>query len=301
MNREELNTKWEQLTYHSKDHFKYATLLQLHALQFIAIAGRYLAKPQKNENHIAMQWYLSKKMLVGTWIDAKQYPIKIGIRLDNLKLKILNPSFTEIDSLYLQGHTKGEAFDWLNEKMKMLKAEMGRMKMELNYPLPYHETEDGEPFEIRNKDEMVELTKLRTNTHLVLKQISTLFQNVSPIQVWPHNFNTYFTIPIEEDGADKLLKYINVGLAIPDEFFDRYYFFVSHCDKDELADYDKLKKLEGDGLWTTRDRVIAILPINKFYCDKTKEDQVKRILSFLISALNNTLDILVCPEMKIPN
>jgi len=298
MNIEELNIRWELLTYQSKDHFKSASLLQHHAIQFIALAGRYLAVKKDNGENISMEWYLNKKMLVGTWIDAKKFPLKIGLRLEDLLLMILDPSFTEFASLNIQGRTKEEVFDWLNDKLKELKVEMGAMKMEIFYDLPHHETDDGAPFEIRNKDEMMELVKLRTNTDIVLRYFSQFFNGITPIRIWPHNFDTHITIPVEYEDTGNLLKYVNMGLAVPNTFSDRHYFFVSHWDKNESADYDKIKKLEGEGHWTTRNQVIAILPVNRVNCDKTKESQLNRVVSFYKSALNNTFDILSCPEKK---
>jgi hypothetical protein len=300
MNIRDLNSNWEYLCYQSRDHFKSSSLLQHHAIQFIAIAGRYLA-PQKNDgSNLGMHYYLKKKMLVGTWIDAKKFPIKVGIRLTDLYLMIMNPSFSEIASLNLQGHTKEEIFDWLNDKALELGAEMGSLKPELHYQIPEHPTENGAPFEIENKEEMLTLTQIRSNADMALLYFSRYFVNKTPNVTWPDSFKSSYTIPIELDDENKIRKYINIGLSPPDLFVDHYYFYVSHWDPDDIADYDKISRLEGDGYWVTRDRAVAVLPLQRFFMDKSKEEQVNRVVLFFQSALNNTFEILTHPELKVP-
>jgi hypothetical protein len=299
MDLRELIKKWELISYQSKDHFKSTTLLQHHAIQFIAMAGRYLSSPRHNEKNLSMEWYLNKKMLIGSWIDAKKFPFKIGIRTQDLYLVILDPSFSEITGINLQGKTKAEVFDWLNKKMHEFKVELGNIKMELYYQLPAHETDDGRPFEIKDKQEMIELSKIMTNTFLMLQYFTHLFDDSIAISVWPEDFNFRFTIPVEYNNSGKMSKYVHVGLAVPDSFYDHHYFYVSHRDESGSSDYEKIRELDGDGQWVTKNNPIAILPLNMFFSDKSKEDQVQRLYNFYSSALNNTFDILVSPELKI--
>ncbi len=301
MNVKDLNTQWELLCYQSMDHLKSHSLLLIHAVQFIAIAGRYLIPLRRDDSHMLLRWHMSSNMFAGNWIDAKKWPVKIGLKLPELVLTFLHPPSSEITSITMQGKTKEEIFEWMDERLHELEVELGPMKMELYYNLPDHETEHGIPFEIKNKEELIEIAKLRTDTELILRYFSSHFNSCKAHLINPYNLETSYKIPVERDDKGELKKYVVMGLAAPDSFLDHYYFYVKHYDRDEMVDFEKLQSLNGGGYWTIKDSILAVLPLFKLIEENTKEGQINQLVSFYKSALNATFEILVNAHLKLPD
>jgi len=298
MNKQYIKDNWEFFSLQSKDHFKSATLLQHHAIQFIAMAGRYLISQKPDDSNTNMKWYLNKKMVVGDWINSRQFPLKLGIRLEDLILFIFDPSFHDIAHFYLQGKTKPDIFQWFKLTLRELDVEnIDALQMDMHYSIPPHKTDDEAPFEIENKDEMKTLSVLRSNAELVLDELSRQFDHPSKVKIWPHHFDTGCVVPVENTGGE-IRKSIGLGLAVPDENVDYYYFYVNHWSADDNLDYTQIRELEGGGHWITSSWIGAVLPINEFYTDTNTDAQVNRVHSFFTSAINNTLDILLTTNIQ---
>lgn len=299
MDLTKVKNNWSFLSLRSKDHFKSATLLQHHAVQFIAMAGRYLIPQKKDDSNTQMKWYLDKKMVTGEWIDSYTYPLKLGIQLSDLILMLLDPTYTDIAHCNMQGRTKSEIFDWLKDKLDQMKVETLPLKMDLHYSIPFHKTEEGASFGVENHSEMLELTNLRNNAELVMQTFAMQFENASPVRIWPHHFDTSFTVPVKWDEKGQWVKTLTMGLAKPDEWIDYYYFYVNHWSADSSIDYNTITTLKGNGHWFTGDWIGAVLPLNELYQDSNTQEQVNRVCNFLHSAVNNTFDLLLASEMKL--
>jgi hypothetical protein len=297
MNFHYLKSSWEYLSLQSKDHFKSSTLLQHHAVQFIAMAGRYLVPQKSDDSNVSMKWNSKKRMLVGQWIDTRTSPVKLGLRLEDLMLFIFDPSYTEIDRFTIQGKTKPEVFEWLEKKMIELGQRMGPLEMDMHYSIPPHNTDDDYPFEIENKDEMRETTFIREDADLILNELAQEFEGSSKIRVWPHHFDTGCLIPVEYKGKN-LSKTLGIGLSVPDLNVDYYYFYVNHWSLNNDIDYFQAKDIDAGGHWITNNWIGAVLSLSELHKDKDKESQVDRVYSFFYSAINNTLDLLLANEMK---
>ena len=299
MDLRKVKNNWNFLSLRSKDHFKSATLLQLHAVQFIAMAGRFLIPPKKDDSNTRMKWHLDKKMISGGWIDSGTIPLKIGIQLSDLIIMLLDPTHTDVACFNMQGSTKPEIFYWLKDKLDHMKVETSPLKMDLHYTVPYHITDEGAAFAVENRPEMLELTNLRNNAELIMQLFAFPFDNAPRVHVCPHYFETSCFLPVKwgEDGS--LSKSLSMGLAIPDEWIDYYYFYVNHWSADSSVDYDAITTLKGNGHWFTGDWIGAVLPLNELYRDSNTHEQVNRVCDFFHSAINNTLDLLLASELKL--
>jgi hypothetical protein len=297
MNFHYLKNNWEYLSLQSKDHFKSSTLLQHHAVQFIAMAGRYLVPQKKDDGNTSMKWHPNKRMLMGQWIDTDVSPVKLGIRIDDLTLFIFDTSYSEIDRCSLQGNTKAEVFEWLRKRMIDLGQHQGPLEMDMHYSIKPHKTDDGYPFEIENKAELQEISSIRMDADLLIHELARQFERPSKIRIWPHHFDTNCVIPVENRG-DHLTKTIAIGLGVPDVNVDYYYFYVTHWTSDDDIDYFQANNIDAGGHWITNSWIGAVLSLSELHKDKDKESQVDRAYSFFYSAINNTLELLKSDSLK---
>lgn len=291
---------WTLISLKSKDHFKSSVLIQHHAIQFIAMGSLSFHSRLRKDNGNIMKWNFHKRMIVSEWNDAELFPFKLAIRLDNLEIFMIRPPFVIIEKINMQGKTKEEIFDWLTAQIVKAGIKEGRLSMDLSYNIPPHSTDDGFPFEVQNKNEMEALTSFRNNSDIVLHYLSNFFDNCTPVTISPVTFNSVFTINLAPSGNGEYLKAINIGFAVPDDLIDHCYFYATPVNSIQQGiSYDNINPLHGDGQWLINDRLIAVLPMNRFYRDNTKEKQIYRVLSFYLSAINNFLDIMIVPEQKL--
>ncbi|MFP4448556.1 MAG: hypothetical protein ACLFPH_07455 [Bacteroidales bacterium] len=295
-----LQQDWNLISLKSKDHFKASNLLQHHAIQFIAMGSLSYHSMLKSDDGNIMKWDFYKRMIVGKWIDAELYPFKLAIRLDNLELLMVKPPFTITEKINMQGKTKEEIFDWLNEQIDKVGIKEGNLSMDLSYNIPHHKTDDGFPFEIQNKNEMEALASFRNNSEIILHYLSNFFDNCTSVGISPVTFNSSFIVNLTPGGDDNSLKAIDIGFAAPDDLIDHYYFYATPVNsiQNEIS-YDNIHQLNGDGQWLINDSLVAALPLDRFYRDNKKEKQIYRVLSFYLTAINNFLDILIVPEHKL--
>ncbi|MFO8236128.1 MAG: hypothetical protein R6U04_12075 [Bacteroidales bacterium] len=295
-----LHRNWKLIKLRSKDHFKASVLIQHHALQFLAMAEKHLSARKKNNDDILLHWSLAKNMVVGGWLEAEQFPFRVGLSLDSLEIMLLKPPSVQVAKLNMQGKTKEEVFEWLDNQLYKIGVKYGRLSMDLLYSIPYHKTEEGIPFEIYSKDEMIELSSVRNNSELIFRYLYTFVDGCKPISISPVTFNSTSVIPLELSNNKKPEHLVNIGFAMPDSLIDHCYFYATLLNNHtQDISYEDIQQLNGEGYWIITDHLSAILPLYKFYADNQKAKQIYRVLSFYVSALNNIFDMLLVPEYRL--
>ena len=131
----------------------------------------------------------------------------------------------------------------------------------------------------------------------MIRFFSDLLNNESRVKIRPQFFDSESFLSNNEDGD--ISKSIRIGLAIPDQLVNNYYFYVTPLNGANKIDQSLIKKPAGGGYWINDNEHKAVLPLDQLYKDKNGNAQVNRVFIFFKSAVNNSADILKAPYLKI--
>ncbi|MBO0322667.1 hypothetical protein J0X14_10195 [Muricauda sp. CAU 1633] len=192
-------------------------LQQFHlASQYLAMAGKSFLEHLEDDSHTNMGFSTTEKSLL-TWpLDDSGTQLGLNYTTFALDWKSGNPQ-----SFSLEGKTHQEVLDWLHSMAQGTNFSKP-YEYQLHYGLPYA-MDELKTYYWHSKDEVEELVRLRTLAQNVL---STFLQEEaleSEIRVWPHHFDTGAFAHLH-DGSGKS---IGLGLAIPDNMVDDFYFYIS--------------------------------------------------------------------------
>ncbi|MEL7118960.1 MAG: hypothetical protein AAFO07_05950, partial [Bacteroidota bacterium] len=123
----------------------------------------------------------------------------------------------------------------------------------------------------------------------LLKLLVDSFDDATDVRIWPHHFDSGSLIITAKDDQDQFLSFIGIGLAIPDQLIDEYYFYVSFSSKEIEIDLTNLPPLQY-GRWGKPDFPGAILEISSLLQFQKAEEQMEASLLFFNEAINVGLD-----------
>lgn len=186
------------------------------ASQYLAMAGKSFLEHLEDDSHTNMGFSIEAKSLL-TWpLDDSGTQLGLNYTTFALDWKSHNSQ-----SLSLEGKTHQEVLDWL-KSMAQGTDFTKPYKYELHYGLPYA-MDDSKTFHRSSKPETEELIRLRTLAQNVLSTFLSEQNLKSEIRVWPHHFDTGAFVHLH-DGSGKS---IGLGLAIPDNLVNDFYFYIS--------------------------------------------------------------------------
>jgi len=278
---------WERLGDPSPDELE-ASRLELHYAAQLPGAVCALIAPQPDHAHLALEWSGEQRMLVTHEVPGAQgaSPFRIGLRLTDLGLVLLDPTGTQrreqsLVDLTLDGGLRwlaGTIADYTGEELPELKLP--------EHELPAHAIATGEPFSFREPEAFQELARWFSNGDRVLQRISASNPGSTPVQIWPHHFDAATVIPVRGGGEANDTRTVGVGMSPGDATYEEPYLYVTPVPYHEIAE---LPDLEGGGRWHVEGWTGAVLIGTRI---ALADDQPLQVDTFLSCALRESLALL---------
>jgi hypothetical protein len=266
---------WGLLSHEFDNNTKNVLLQQHLAAQFIALTGRYLIPHMPDGSNINMQYISEKEMLLGNYHPNGW---AVGIQLRNLAVLILDKNENSKAEIRLEGLTVGKAFNEFKEALQNQGIDVSGLKTEQPYQLPTGGLKEGKFF---NPGELAtrENIRYRHNARLIINELAKLFNDVEPVRIWPHHFDTgtFATIARNEKGASS--KTIGLGWAIPDSMVSEPYFYLSFWSENPINIENELEKLPA-GKWMMPGWNGAVLGVSEIIQKETAEEQYSLVKEF---------------------
>ncbi len=212
-----------------------------HAVQFIAVAGKYLLEEQADDSHTNMEWAKDSECFFGGLINNRA---KVGLHVPSFSLKVFGPKNFELATLQLIGKTKEEGLLWLKQALQLKQMNAENLEMKLHYDIPDHETDSGKPFPEIDTQLLQELGNHRSFADQICNAIAKKYEHASPVRTWPHHFDHGTYIPFKFDNDGNATQSFSVGYAIADSVIDEPYLYVTQWKKDGKVDYSSAPKLK---------------------------------------------------------
>lgn len=257
-----------------------AQLVLHHAVQFIAISGKYLLEEKDDDSNTNMSWDATSKSFYGDSINNRA---RVTFHVPPLSLKISGPTGIELASLSMVGKTKKETFTWLSQALQLKQIDTSVLKLDLHYEIPPHPIDEGKPFPNVDENLLKELANHRTIADKLCNDIFSQHSKAAPARTWPHHFDHGTYIPFDFDAEGNPIKSFSVGYAVADSIINEPYFYVTQWKKDGDVDYSKMPKLE-HGEWMPEKLSGAALPLSHILKmdnqEKGIEDFLKKTITF---------------------
>ncbi|WP_303918686.1 hypothetical protein [Draconibacterium sediminis] len=276
---------WQLLTIPFNQKFKNVLLQQHLAAQFIALTGRYLIPQKPDGSNINMQYSSEKEMLLGNYHPDGW---AVGIQLRNLAVLILDKNENTKTELPLEGLTFDKAFNEFKGALQSLEIDVSGLKIEQPYDIPTNGLSEGKFF---NPGELAtsENIHYRHNARLIINELAKLFNDVEPVRIWPHHFDTgtFATIARNEKGASS--KTIGLGWAIPDSMVSEPYFYLSFWSENSLNTENVPEKLPA-GKWMLPNWNGAVLSVSEIIQKESAEEQYSLLKEFFETGIESLLE-----------
>jgi len=263
------------------------TRLQAHwAAQLVELVGKALVPQQDDWSHVAMTWLDPLELFAGGFT---RHGVRVGIRVHDLCLVVLDADDRIEWSFDLDGKTLEDAKHWLQEVL----AEEGEAAVELEAfrdDLPDHPVAQGEPFHLDEIAQFQEIAHWFGNCARILDVLQNHTLGAAPVRCWPHHFDIATLITLDPDEPDKeKARSINVGLSPGDGSYDEPYLYVTPWPEPTSPESEPLA---GNGHWHTDGFVAAVLPAHRLpdihsgiEPDHHAQEQAEQVFRFLRSAM----------------
>lgn len=255
--------------------------LHHHAVQFIALAGKYLLPEKEDDSHTNMYWSRALNSYMGH--ELPQYR-RVAIRLPDLSLCIFDDKDYIVHALEISGYTRMDLHEWLTKALEANLVSTENLGLEMHYEIPDQARYEHAPFEKPNPEASAIISKLRSNAREFLTGFSKEFPEASSVRIWPHHFDTGCLIPYYD--GDKMVSSIGLGLAMADEMVGEPYFYVNHWMDKPPDKYPKLK-IPGKGKWIINQWKGSVLPISQLFSLHV-EKQLEAVKTYFNDSIQTT-------------
>ncbi|WP_299218494.1 hypothetical protein [uncultured Aquimarina sp.] len=224
---------------------------QMHfAAQYLAAAGISFVDKKDDDSHTNLGFSVEKGILYTRNLDNK--PIVLSLNYDLFELEWNNTSSK--NTLKLDGTSHAEVLQWL--KRMTANSEMSKpYSYDIHYELPYQITDDY-VFKLQDISALQQLKKYRVLAYEIIREFLDRNKLYSEIRIWPHHFDTGAFAPLEDEAG----LAIGLGLAIPDEAHNEYYFYISAYQGHDSVETINFKPLSL-GEWKNEGFKGAVLPV----------------------------------------
>lgn len=251
--------------------------LQLHHAAQIAVSAAISYLPARaDDSHTALSWSEVPRALTTEPITADR-TFRIGVRLEDLSLIVLDEGERVTQEFALSGRTVGEAHAWLAAVAGAAGLDATRLTPRKHYTIPTHAVATGAPFTLGSGAEFRELQRYWSNAALALDEIARATDGASAVRCWPHHFD--IAILIELPAARR--STIGVGQSPGDEFYAEPYWYVGPYPYPATTD---LPSLGAVGRWHTSGWVGAALVASDLV-DADAEGQRRKAMAFMEAAV----------------
>ncbi|MCB0558010.1 MAG: hypothetical protein H6573_14820 [Lewinellaceae bacterium] len=288
---------WQLLTHTKASELNEAAVQLHHAAQFVAMFGNSLLPKAADDSQSNMFWLPEVKALAGHEVNLKRR-IRMALLYETLELQLINENAEALGVFPLSGQTKTTAISFVRTQARHFGKKEEDIQPITHFSLPEHGLDKGNPFMMTDPAHFQELARYRHNAQLMLTEIAKGYEYASAVATWPHHFDTGSAITVKFDDQSNPTKTVGIGLAPADGMVGEFYFYVNHWQKEGKADYSTLPSLPAGAEWHTKDWQGAILKVSEVLKQKTVEEQVELVDSFLRSALEASFGILEKEAVK---
>jgi hypothetical protein len=279
---------WERLGEPSPDVLEGSRLELHYAAQLPGAIGVSLLAPQPDDAQQALSWDDEQRALVTSEVPGSggARPYRIGLRLTDLSLFLLDPEGAQRGEKSLVGVTLDEGLRWLAGAIADYTDDKTPELMLAEHELPEHPIRAGEPFSFREPEQFEELARWFANSDRVLQRVSATNPGASPVQVWPHHFDAATLITLRAGADGDSARTVGVGMSPGDGTYDEPYLYVTPWPYPEAAE---LPDLDGGGRWHVEGWTGAVLIGTRI---ALADDQPRQVDAFLRSAIRDSLVLL---------
>ncbi len=201
------------------------------AAQYLATAAICFIQKKEDDSHTNFGW-------ANHTLETHEFPNgdKLGLNYENFSLEWVHHNGNK-EHLLLNQTTHKEITDWISETSAKIGIEKP-YEYKLHYKLPYDEIIDATSFNLKNQEDLNVLIKQRDLAQQVFDSLLKSNAFDSPIRIWPHHFDTGAYVTINSKLS------IGLGMAIPDELINDFYFYVSGYNGHDSIKIESAKDLK---------------------------------------------------------
>ncbi len=275
-------TAWESLGTLSPRELVPARLLLHHAAQLAAAVGRSLVPARPDDGHTSLEWTSSPRGLASQEVaGARPWRALLGLEEPAPALVVLAGG-AEVDRLALEGRTRREAFEWLDERARSLGAPASRLSLKAPYVLPAHPYGASDPFTSPGKRAVAELARWLADGDAVLRGVAAGWPGSAPVRVWPHHFDVGSVLPLGGATTEDAPS-VGIGLSPGDEGIAEPYFYVTPWPPPAPA--EELPTLPSGGRWHREGWTGAVLTGSDVVAKGDGAAQAAAVKTFLAGAV----------------
>jgi hypothetical protein len=250
-----------------------------HAAQFVAMAGNSFLPHEPDDSHTNMEWSNKHQALTGKWIQGNEL-FRIGLKTLDFSLIIENQDEEIFTGISLAGYSVEIIENWLKIKLTELGIPAEKLNMERHYQIPDYGLDHGMPYGSLTKGILKEIANYRSNNDMVLKALGSGFEFASPVNTWPHHFDTGIYIPLEKNKNNEVIRSFSAGWAIADDYYEEPYYYITYWPSESI-DKEKLPELESEANWQIIDFFGLMLPVSKITAEKDAGKQFELVKKYI--------------------
>lgn len=255
------------------------------AVQFIAIAGKYLLPDKEDDSNTNMIWNAALYSYVGNTLPKSK---RVAVRLPDLSLCFFDEKDYVVQSMEMSGGAWSELYDWFEKALQANDIDTSRLQPELHYEIPEYNLYETSSFDTPNPEMTNQIAALRHNARCILQEITKPYAKAAPVNIWPHHFDTGTLIPVQNKENETVAS-IGLGLAVADEMVEEPYFYVNHWMQTPPERYPELQN-PGQGKWIIEAWKGSVLPISKLF-GLSPDKQEKATKTFFETSIAETQKI----------
>ncbi|MGH7617774.1 MAG: hypothetical protein ACREPM_11135 [Gemmatimonadaceae bacterium] len=245
-----------------------------HAAQFATAAGISYLPHEADDSHTNLEWISSLGALASHVMRAT-HPFRIGVRVADLTLLVLDGGSTVMSSMPLDGETIASATAWLRARLTESGTDGRRYTLTRHYSIPRHPVADGAAFDASDRAKFGQLSRWFACAAEELGSVRAA-NAASDVRCWPHHFDIGTLI----DAGDG--KSIGVGLEPGDVYYDEPYFYVNMHPQPKADALSAV--LEGKGIWHTHEWIGAVLPGSRVLAGDGQRTQIDAFIRSAVGA-----------------
>ncbi len=267
---------------------------QLHwAVQVVASVGYTFVEPTPDWSHTSLVWLARRGAFASQWAPGL-VRFRAALRLADLTLMLLDEEGDLHSECSLSGRMLEDGYTWLASAIPLLTltAEPPSL-VHPNLDLPAHPTGDGAAFSLDQPEAFAELVRWYTNADRLLQPLSASNPLASPVQSWPHHFDSSVLFSFDPHLDAEAGRSIGVGMVPGDGTYAEPYWYITHW---PYADTPDLPPLDGEGTWHTEGWRGAVLTGSKIVEAGDARAQANRVTAFVRSGIAASRSLLGLSE-----
>lgn len=246
------NAKWQQLGSRDPTSLTDARPQCHHAAQLLTRVARAYVPAKPDDSHTNLGWEPSQAMFVCRPTEPGGF--QLGLRLEELRLRLLGPGGEPEADFALPGRTLREASEWVAGQLAAKGLDGGSFDEPLHFEIPHHPVADGQAFSPDEGPAFGELSRYYSNAASLITKVANAQPGSSDVRCWPHHFDIATLITLRGAGEDATT--IGFGLSPGDGSYGQPYFYINPW---PAPDSSKLPALDAGVHWHTEGFTGAIV------------------------------------------